>query len=247
MIGYNTDMRPWMRNALLTSLVVVAGALLLIYRRPILGALADPASVQAWLGSLGPWGPIGLIALFVAQILVAPVPGYVFQVAAGYLFGWLPGTIYASIGMLIGGAIAMTLARVYGRPLVSRAVGEARLEQLETVTHLNSLALWFLLMLGPFGDILFFLAGLTTLRVWKIMAVALVVRMPALAVSAAVGAGVLDWRSPWVIGGLIVLMAFGLIGARNQDRIDRWVARRGRLKLGAEALAETPPTSTEGA
>jgi uncharacterized membrane protein YdjX (TVP38/TMEM64 family) len=86
--------------------------------------VSDPADLRAWLESLGPWGPVGLIALFVLQILVAPLPGYVFQAAAGYLFGWFWGAVYACIGMLIGGTLAMTLARIFGRPLVRRVVGE---------------------------------------------------------------------------------------------------------------------------
>ena len=240
-------MRPWMRSGLLAVLVVTAGALLYVYRDPIVAVMSDPTSVRDWLESLGPWGPAGLIALFVLQMLVAPVPGYVFQVASGYLFGWFWGTVYAYIGMLIGGALAMALARVYGRPLVRRVVGEARLERWEVVTHLNSLGLWFLLMLGPFGDILFFLAGLTTLPIWKIMAVAVVVRGPALIVIAAVGAGVIDWRSPWVIGGLAALMAIGVIGVRYQDRIDRWVARRASFGLKAAAPGtEAAPNAADG-
>jgi uncharacterized membrane protein YdjX (TVP38/TMEM64 family) len=204
------------------------------YREPIFASARDPSRIRAWLESLGPWGPLGLIVVFVAQMIVAPVPGYVVQVAAGYLFGWFWGTLYAAIGMLIGGALAMTLSRAFGRPLVAQVVGASRLERWEHVTHLDSLGLWFLLMLGPFGDILFFLAGLTTLPVWKIMAVALVVRMPALTVSAAVGSGVVDWRSPWVIGGFIGLMALGVLGIRYQDRIDRWVERRASRRLAAQ-------------
>lgn len=232
-------MRPQIRYGLYAALSVAGAGLFFANREPILAVVKDPIAIRAWLESLGPWGPVGLIALFALQILIAPVPGYVFQVIAGYLFGWVWGTVYSTIGMLIGGALAMSLARIYGRPLVSKAVGADRLQRWENVTHLNSLGLWFLLMLGPLGDMLFFLAGLTTLSVWKIMVVAVLVRAPALTVSAAVGAGQIDWRSPWVIGGFIVLMSIGVIGVRYQDRIERWVARR------AAALSTTSPVLPE--
>jgi uncharacterized membrane protein YdjX (TVP38/TMEM64 family) len=214
-----------MRYALYAVFIAAGIGALLAYREPLVAIAKDPDAVRAWLEALGPWGPAGLIALFVLQMLIAPIPGYFFQVVAGYLFGWAWGAFYATIGMLIGGVLAMTLARVYGRPLVQRAVGADRLQRWENVTHLNSLGLWFLLMLGPLGDVLFFFAGLTTLPVWKIMAVAVVVRAPAMTVSAAVGAGQLDWRSPWVIGGLIVLMCIGVLGVRYQSRVERLVAR----------------------
>jgi uncharacterized membrane protein YdjX (TVP38/TMEM64 family) len=220
-----------MRYGLYAAVAVIAAAVLFAYRDPIFTTLSDPTAVRAWLESLGPFGPLGLIAVFVLQIIIAPVPGYVFQVASGYMFGWFWGTVYSYIGMLIGGALAMALARVYGRPLVRRVVGADRLERWEAVTHLNSLGIWFLLMLGPFGDMLFFLAGLTTLRIWKVMAVAVIVRAPAMTVSAAVGSGILDWRSPWIIGGFIALMSIGVLGVRYQDRIDRWVEQRAAVRL----------------
>jgi hypothetical protein len=40
----------------------------------------------------------------------------------------------------------------------------------------------------------------------------------------AVGSAV-DWRSPWVIGGFIVLMSIGVLGVRYQGRIEQWIAR----------------------
>ena len=153
-------MRPQIRYGLYAALLVAASGLFFAYRQPIFAVVKDPDAIRAWLEGLGPWGPVGLIALFALQILIAPVPGYVFQVIAGYLFGWGWGTVYSTIGMLIGGVLAMSLARIYGRPLVSKAVGADRLQRWENVTHLNSLGLWFLLMLGPLGDMLFFLAGL---------------------------------------------------------------------------------------
>jgi uncharacterized membrane protein YdjX (TVP38/TMEM64 family) len=225
-IGFTISaMRSGIRYGLYAALGIAVLSVFVAYREPIYTVARNPEAVRAWLIGLGPWGPAGLIALFALQILIAPIPGYVFQVIAGYLFGWAWGTVYATAGMLIGGALAMTLARAYGRPLVRKAVGTERLERWATVTHLNSLGLWFLLMLGPLGDMLFFLAGLTTLPVWKIMTVAVLVRAPALTVSAAVGSGQLDWRSPWVIGGFIVLMSIGVVGVRYQDRIEQWVAR----------------------
>ena len=51
-------------------------------------------------------------------------------------------------------------------------------------------------MLGPFGDIPYYIAGLTSLPIWKIIAVAVLVRAPSVFISAAVGAGVIDYRNP---------------------------------------------------
>lgn len=198
-------------------------ALLIAYRDQVMSIVSDADRLRDWLLTLGPLGPMGLIALNALQVVLAPIPGYFVQIAAGYLFGWLPGAIYGAIGMAIGGMLAMILARVYGRPLVRRIVGAGRLDRWERVTRLNTLGIWFVLMLGPFGDVPYYIAGLTSIAVWKIVAIALLVRGPSVAVAAAVGAGAVSWRSPWVIGGAVALLALGVLGMRYQDQIDQWV------------------------
>jgi hypothetical protein len=42
-------------------------------------------------------------------------------------------------------------------------------------------------------------------------------------VAAAVGAGLVDWRSPWVLGGAAVLMLLGAVAIRYQARIEHWI------------------------
>ncbi len=224
-------MRLWLKRGLLLISGLALLALLILYRQPIHAFVRDQEAVRGWLAGLGPWGPLGLIALNAAQIVIAPIPGYFVQAAAGYLFGWLPGAIYATLGMAAGGALAMTLARIYGRPLVRRVVGEERLTRWGQISRLNSLGIWFVLMLGPFGDAPYFVAGLTRLATWKIVAIAMLVRSPSIIIAAAVGAGLISWRSPLVIIGAIVLLILGALGVRYQDRIDRWVDERllGRL------------------
>lgn len=237
-------MSVWWKRAALAALAVGVAVVALRYHRPILDFVGDQERLRAWLMGLGPLGPIGLIVLNAIQVVVAPIPGYVLQGAAGYLFGWLPGTVYAIVGMTLGGILAMSLARIFGRPLVLRVAGEQRLQRWEQVSHLNTLPIWFVLMLGPFGDIPYFIAGLTSLAIWKIILVAVLVRWPSVILSTAVGSGVISWRSPWVIGGAAVLLTAALLGMRYQDRIDRWVDQvlLGRVlsRYGARRVPHSP-------
>ncbi|MEA3337090.1 MAG: VTT domain-containing protein [Chloroflexota bacterium] len=218
-------MQLWLKRVLL---VIVLGVLIYLsvqYHEPIIELVSDQERIRDWLADLGPLGPMGLIFLNALQVVIAPIPGNVMQVIAGYLFGWLPGTIYSIIGMALGGILAMSLARVFGRPLVYKLVGEKRTMRWEEVTHLDSLTVWVILMLGIFGDIPFFIAGLTTLPIWKIIGVAVLVRAPSVLISTAIGAGVIDWRSPWVLGSVVLMVLVALIAVRYQDRIEQWVDR----------------------
>jgi len=219
---------------------MVAGLAVTHYREIAL-FLSSPDEIRVWLAKLGPLGPLALIGFNAIQVVVAPVPGYPVQIAAGYLFGWWRGSLYAIAGMILGGLIAMTLGRVYGRPLVQRMVGAERLDRWEQVAHLNSLAIWFVLMLGPLGDAPYFLAGLTKLPVWKLLAIVLLVRTPSVMVSAALGAGLISWRSPWFIAGATVFIVLGILAGLNEHRIEGWLSGRVRGRLGkADSGAARP-------
>lgn len=216
-------MNVWVKRALAAGAVVAVGVLVVMYHREVIAFLSDQAAVEAWVIELGPLGPLGVIALNAIQVVIAFIPGYLMQLVAGFLYGWPMGAIYGTAGMLIGGFVAVALARVFGRPLVIRMVGEKRVDRWEHVARLDSLALWFILMLAPFGDVPYYIAGLTSLAIWKIIAIAAFVRTPSFIVAVLVGSGAISWRSPWVIGAFGVLVVIALLALRFQSNIERWV------------------------
>jgi uncharacterized membrane protein YdjX (TVP38/TMEM64 family) len=198
---------------------------------PIWQLVQDAEALQAWVVGLGWLGPIALIVLNAIQIVVAPIPGYVVQVASGFLFGPFWGGVWSSLGLLAGASMAFWLARFYGRPLAGRLVGHERLEQWERVTHSSSTLIWFVLLISPIGDLPYFLAGLARVSFVKIFLLTLAVRVPSTFVVAAAGAGVmlLTW---WQI----VLLLVGLAGLlvvflRYQDQIVRWCDRHVQRRV----------------
>jgi uncharacterized membrane protein YdjX (TVP38/TMEM64 family) len=234
-------MRSWLKWIILAILLAVVVALAFRYWQEVASFLRNPDELRAWLARLGPLGPLGLIAFNAVQVVLAPVPGYPVQIASGYLFGWWRGSLYAVMGMILGGLLAMTLARVYGRPLVQRMVGAERLERWEKVAHLNSLGVWFVLMLGPLGDAPYYLAGLTRLPVLKLLAIVLLVRTPSVMVSAALGAGLISWRSPWFIGGATIFIVLGILAGLNENRIERWISGLAHRPTGHATPAGAEP------
>jgi uncharacterized membrane protein YdjX (TVP38/TMEM64 family) len=182
----------------------------------------DEKLLSAWVTGLGWWGPLALVALNAIQIVVAPIPGYVAQVAAGFLFGPFWGGVWSSVGLVIGATIAFWLARFYGRPWVGRLVGHERLAQWERVSHSSSFLVWLVLLLGPIGDIPYFLAGLSPVPFAKILIITLAVRVPSTFVVAAAGAGVLMLMWWQVAILMVVLLGLLFLFFRHQEQIVRW-------------------------
>jgi uncharacterized membrane protein YdjX (TVP38/TMEM64 family) len=202
---------------------------------PWLWALAqDEVALRVFVAQLGMWGPVALIALNAIQIVVAPLPGYVMQAVAGYLYGPFWGGVWGALGVLIGSTLAMAIARYFGRPVVERLVGEGRLDRWERLTFSTSTAVWFVILLAPTGDLPYFMAGLSHVSFTKIVLLTLAIRIPFTMVVAAAGAGVW-WFSGWQLVLILAGLGIGLmVFMRYQDRLQLLIDRRVHAQLSRE-------------
>jgi len=79
-------------------------------------------TLDAWLASLGPWAPVGYVVLY-ALATVAFVPGVVFALAGGALFGPLLGSLWNLTGATLGAILAFLIARYIAGDWVARRAG----------------------------------------------------------------------------------------------------------------------------
>jgi uncharacterized membrane protein YdjX (TVP38/TMEM64 family)/rhodanese-related sulfurtransferase len=84
--------------------------------------LIDPAVLDAWIGGLGGWAPIGYVAVY-ALATIAVVPGTVFGLAGGALFGPLWGTVCNLLGATVGATLAFLVARYLAAGWIARKAG----------------------------------------------------------------------------------------------------------------------------
>lgn len=110
-------------RALMLTLVAAGIALALAFR----GRL-DPAALEQWIGDLGLLAPVAYVLLYsLATVLF--LPGTLFALAGGALFGPLWGSLLNLLGATTGAGLAFLIARhIAGERVASRAGG--RLKQL---------------------------------------------------------------------------------------------------------------------
>ena len=188
----------------------------------VLGQAETLTRIVNWLG----WaGPLGLILINAAQIVIAPLPNYAIFVVAGLLYGPIWGGIYGVAGMLLGGVCAMLLTRRFGRPLAERMVGAERLDRWNRMQATQSVVSWSILFLAPVGDIPYFLAGLAQVSVGRVVAISAITRGPTIFLIAAASSGAtgMTW-SQLVLVILALVVIFGLL-ARYQQQILGWFDR----------------------
>jgi len=111
------SMRRFLPRLALALLLVAAVAWATLHRDQI-----NLATLDAWLGSLGLWAPIGYVVLY-ALATVAFVPGAIFALAGGALFGPLWGSLWNLLGATLGATLAFLVARYVGGGWVEHKAG----------------------------------------------------------------------------------------------------------------------------
>lgn len=215
-----------MKRAALALAAALGIALVLVIGEDIVTLFSDPARVRAAIQGMGVLAPLALVALSALQIVLAPIPGYLVQIAGGYLFGAWQGSIYGIIGMLLGAAGAFLLARRFGVPLLQRLVPAGLLDGWLRLRNLSSLTVWVVILLLPVGDFCYFLAGLTALSLPRMLLATLLVRGPTVIIASLVGAQVafLPPQWLWLLVGAVVLVSAVILW--QKDRLEMLVFDR---------------------
>ena len=87
--------------------------------------------LQLMIAGAGIWGPLVFVAIKALTFTFAPLSAGPIQFASGILFGIIPGTLYSMLGEVIGGTINVLIARLLGRRIVKRFVGDAALHRID--------------------------------------------------------------------------------------------------------------------
>jgi len=156
-----------------------------------LAAFLPPREVIAeFVAGLGPWGPVVSVAINIAQVLLAPFPGQIFNVVNAYVYGFWLGTLYSLVGMLLGSWLAMSLARRWGRPLAERLVGAEQLEHWDSRARLRGPLFFFLVFLLPLlpDDLICFVIGLSPLPIGRMLVLCAIGRLPGIFATSWIGA-----------------------------------------------------------
>lgn len=193
-------------------LVAVCSALLWKYiGTPLLRFISDPAYFRDWVDDRMPYSCLIFCAMVIFQVLLAVIPGEPFEIAAGYAFGSLDGTVLTLIGAVAGSMLTFWLVRKFGMRLVRVFFSE---EKIASVRFLRSSAkrdLIFLIVYmlpGSPKDLLGYVAGLTDIRFPTWLVICTLGRLPSLVSSAVCGAAL--GTKNYVLAAIVFSATFGV-------------------------------------
>ncbi|MBQ9168717.1 MAG: TVP38/TMEM64 family protein [Oscillospiraceae bacterium] len=182
---------------------------------PMVSLAEDPEAFRLWVDSFGIWGRLIFVGLVTLQVLVAFIPGEPIELAAGYAFGVLEGSLLTMAGFLVGSWLVFALVKKFGVKLVEVFFPQKQIVSfgfLKNPKKTRVIALILMIIPGTPKDFLSYFAGLTRLRTGEWLAIVTVGRIPSLITSTITGAavGVENYVLSGVMLGITLLIT--LIG-----------------------------------
>ena len=137
-----------------------------------MGSEAKLAALQTFLGSQGPLGPLLYTLVVITEVVVAPIPGTIFYLPGGVLFGGFWGGTLTLLGNTIGSGIACLLMRTFiGQKWTRDFFRPENLARYEDILRRRGFLMIALLRVNPLtsADIISYAAGMTTMPVSAVM------------------------------------------------------------------------------
>lgn len=115
--------------AILLALVAVVSFFVAL--RGQFGFLEDRGSFEQFIKGFGAWAPLVIILTIILEVVIAPLPGFVPAISAGFIFGALEGSIYTYIGNVAGSLLVFWISRRYGRMILEKFTEPKKIEKYE--------------------------------------------------------------------------------------------------------------------
>lgn len=189
--------------------------------------LSSPERVRAFVSEHSVVSRLALVGVNALQVVVAFLPGEPIELASGYAFGFVEGTLLCLIACGVATTLIYWGVRRWGWGLVGLFFDRSHLERfswLRDRRRLEALMLVVFLIPGTPKDFLTYFAGLTRMRFPAVLAIATLGRIPSIVTStmaaASFGSGNYAVAAA-SIGVAVLLAAMGGLMYRRFERAAR--------------------------
>ena len=222
--------KKWIAGGGLLLFLLLSALVCWFAGRPLIHFAQEPERFRQWVDAQGVWAPLLFTGMVILQVIVAVIPGEPLEIAAGYAFGAVEGTLLCVLGTFIGGMLVFLLVRRFGLRAVEVFFPEEKLRRLRFLHNERRLARWVFVIFflpGTPKDVLCYFVGLTPmpLRTWALISA--VARLPSIVTSTvggdALGMGnytfaVIVFTATLAVSGLGLLFYRAVCAARERRK-----------------------------
>lgn len=192
------------------------------YAPQIAHLATNPDDLRTMLSSYGSTGIVIFILIQIVQVIIAFLPGDLTQLAGGYIYGTIPGTLYSTFGITLGSIIVFYTARFLGYPLLNLFISKELFEKFNFLINSPKaeMAMFVIFLIpGMPKDFLSYIAGVTPVKPMTFLILTSVARFPALFISTYIGANLQQGNYTAVIVTAVISCVLLIAGFFMKDRI----------------------------
>jgi len=192
--------------------VIIISFICIYIGKPLMKFITEPERFRAWVENHGILGRAIYILIVLLQVVIAIVPGEPLEIAAGYAFGILEGSLLYLTGAMIGSIIVFFLVRRYGIRFLEIFFSAEKLHSLQFLRNnrKRSIVMFIIFLIpGTPKDLLCYYAGLTDMKMSTFVIINVIGRLPALLTSVVGGnaLGVQSYTAAIVVFAATLLLS----------------------------------------
>ena len=174
----------------LVLVFIFTGIIAILVGKPMIEFVNKPDEFRAFVDSHGILSDVVFVLMVIFQMIMAFIPGEPFEIAAGYAFGYIRGSIDCLIAFALGGLLIFLAVRKFGVKIVEIFFSIDKIRELKFLQNpkrLNTTTFIIFLIPGTPKDLLSYFVGLTDMKLSVWMFITVVARIPSLVTSVLTG------------------------------------------------------------
>jgi uncharacterized membrane protein YdjX (TVP38/TMEM64 family) len=137
----------------------------------VIEKVKQPESLREYLRSLGNLGFLMYTLLQVVHVLLVVIPGDLFNICGGFIYGIPLGFLLSMIGLMIGTVCAFYISRLLGYEFVSKIIPKEKIDKISnTLNSTKGTVGMLVICLIPLipKDLMMYIAGITPIKASKL-------------------------------------------------------------------------------
>lgn len=187
----------------------------ILYSEQLRSLMTDPQVARGWIASHQPYGALVYCVATFVQILLAVIPGEPLELAAGYAFGAVKGTLLCLLAEGVGSAIVLLAVRRYGMRIARLFFSQEKLDDLRFLHYSPKRLLLFAIIFmlpGTPKDLLCYFGGLTDIDIHCLIIICTVGRIPSVLTSTLGGSAIGNQSYLFAVGVFVVTGILSVAG-----------------------------------
>lgn len=172
----------------------------------------DPILIKKYVLRFGRFGFIFFILIQVFQVILFFIPGEITQIAGGYIYGTIIGTLLSMIGITLGSIATFIIARKYGDRLLEKILPQKEFVKIKNLINKpkNKKIVFILFLIPGFPkDIVGYVSGITRIKLRTFIILASIARFPGIIISNYFGSNL--YHNNYIAVSVIVVITIALL------------------------------------